>query len=268
MNVSGPSGIVWTTLIANTPQLVLTILYFTVNSLVTSMLLSREWRSYLTNRKSLRVSSPKQGSKQRTTYWLSLPYRYSIPLVIGAALLHWLISQSLFLVHVTALDDQDNPDPQLSIATCGYSYMPLIATQLLAATILAVTAGLGLLKRYEGGMPLAGSCSARISAACHPPQDDLDAALQDVQFGELVADHVEEDEEGRKKSSEAPQGDELMPRHCCFTSHAVRIPNKEIWSKTSETFSSEKERLADKFAEKLGVDRQLILFNTLKDRKV
>jgi hypothetical protein len=35
-----------------------------------------------------------------TSYFLSLPYRYAIPLMGTSAILHWLISQSLFLVGI------------------------------------------------------------------------------------------------------------------------------------------------------------------------
>ena len=37
--------------------------------------------------------------------------------------------------------------------------------------------------RYNGGMPLAGSCSAALSAACHPAADEQDVALVPVKWG-------------------------------------------------------------------------------------
>ena len=42
--------------------------------------------------------------------------------------------------------------------------------------------GMGL-RRYNGGMPLVGSCSAAPSAACHPLADELDVALLPVKWG-------------------------------------------------------------------------------------
>lgn len=38
-------------------------------------------------------------------------------------------------------------------------------------------------QRYNGGMPLAGSCSAVLSAACHPAVDEQDVALVPVKWG-------------------------------------------------------------------------------------
>ena len=64
-------------LLADTPQLILSLLYFTYSSLWTCMLLVEEWIGYLKERKPLRVTSP--TGKQRSTYRLQLPYRYGIP---------------------------------------------------------------------------------------------------------------------------------------------------------------------------------------------
>ena len=54
------------------------------------------------------------------------------------------------------------------------------------------------------GIPLAASCSAAISAACHPPLDDTDAAFEKVRCGDV----------GIKNSV----------RHCTFTSYSVTTP--------------------------------------------
>ncbi|PUU81081.1 hypothetical protein B9Z19DRAFT_1168396 [Tuber borchii] len=50
----------------------------------------------------LRVTSPCPG--RRSKYQPQIPYTYVIPLMIVSALLHWLISQSIFLVRLDALD--------------------------------------------------------------------------------------------------------------------------------------------------------------------
>jgi hypothetical protein len=51
------------------------------------------------HRKGLRVSENPRGA-QRSTYFLQLPYRYAIPLLIVSSAMHWMVSQSLFLVTV------------------------------------------------------------------------------------------------------------------------------------------------------------------------
>ena len=51
--------------------------------------------------------------------------------------------------------------------------------------ILGVGSGL---RRYKGGIPLAGSCSAAISAACHPLVDEGDVAQVPVKWGVVSVD--------------------------------------------------------------------------------
>lgn len=59
------------------------------------------------------------------------------------------------------------------------------------------------LRRFKGNMPVAGSCSVAIAAACHRPREDVDAAFLPVQWGEVV-------------SVSRNDGEEVG--HCCFTS--------------------------------------------------
>lgn len=71
---------------------------------------------------------------------------------------------------------------------------------------IAIALGLALLiavgvlgaQRFPNGMPLAATCSAAISAACHPPAEDTEPHLFSVRWGV-----VESDVEGRA--------------HCAFT---------------------------------------------------
>lgn len=120
----GPGGLLLTVLISNSPQLILSFLYLTYNSLFTCMLLAAEWRGYAHNRKALRVTSA--TGKQRSTYWLQLPYRYSVPLLVAFGILHSLVSQSIFLARVTVLDAAGGEDPAESVSTCGYSNIAII----------------------------------------------------------------------------------------------------------------------------------------------
>lgn len=83
-------SIVSAVLVANSPQFLLSFLYFAYNSLWTYMLLTDEWASYARRRKPLRVTSP--TGIQRSTYRLQLLYRYGIPLMLMSGLLHWLVS--------------------------------------------------------------------------------------------------------------------------------------------------------------------------------
>ncbi|ORX96964.1 hypothetical protein BCR34DRAFT_642675, partial [Clohesyomyces aquaticus] len=67
-----------------------------------------------------------------------------------------------------------------AISTCGYSPLAIILT----FTLSGVIAAGGVVIRcfqYPAGMPIASSCSAAISAACHPPPRDADASLSPIQ---------------------------------------------------------------------------------------
>jgi hypothetical protein len=86
-------------MIANSPQLVVSLIYLSYNATMTSMLLAHEWSGFSTRRKPLRVSTTLQGH-QRSAYFLQLPYRYALPLLATSTLLHWLASESIFVVSV------------------------------------------------------------------------------------------------------------------------------------------------------------------------
>lgn len=180
-NPSNCSGIISIALLANTPQAIVSVAYFFYNNMLTAMLLAVEFNDYAAERKPLRVSWPK--GLQRSTYYLSLPYRYSIPLLIAHTILHWLVSQSLFFVEVILYDMVGNLTPERLI-TCGYSPMAIIFAVVLGISMMIVILGLGF-RHFKNSMPLAGSCSAAISAACHPPPGGGDA-LKPVMWGEVL----------------------------------------------------------------------------------
>ena len=183
-------------LLANLPQTIVSFLYLTYNALFTCMLVAKEWNQFAHKRKTLRVADP--VGEQRSTYWLQLPYTYSIPLLIMSSLLHWLVSQTLFFVRIKDVESDE------VITSCGYSPIAII-TVISIGVILVLVIVLTGFRRYEKGIPLAGSSSAAISAACHPPEEDVDARLLPVMWGDV-------------KTEDSAVG------HCCFTSFAVSTP--------------------------------------------
>lgn len=190
--------------IANTPQTILSYLYVLFNSIFTFMLTDKEWMNFARHRKPLRVSSPK--GFQRSTYFLQLPFKYSIPLVVFSATLSWLASQSLFLVQIDILDEQRLLSSE-SILSCGYTPMAILLS-MVVGSIVPLSALLTGLRKHHPDMPLAGTTSIAISAACHAPPDDVDAAVLPIQWGVV--------------SVENGVG------HCCFSSKLVTppIPNR------------------------------------------
>lgn len=87
---------------------------------------------------------------------------------------------------------------------CGYSPIAII-TVIPVGVILILAIVLTGFRRYEKGMPLSGSSSAAISAACHPPEDDIDASLLPVMWGDV-------------------NNEDSAVGHCCFTSFEVLPP--------------------------------------------
>lgn len=144
------------------------------------MAISSEWNSFVSRRQPLRVTSPR--GNQVSTYFLSLPFRYILPILATSVATHWILSQSLFLVAIDVFDEQGNLDVSQTILTCGFSCIALIFLIAIGWIVLLVGIGLGF-RRFKGGIPLVGSCSAAISAACHPLVDEYDVHLVEVMWG-------------------------------------------------------------------------------------
>ena len=68
--------------------------------------------------------------------------------------------------------------------TCGFSPSPIVATVAASALSFVAIIALGF-RRLKSGMPVVGSCSAAIAAACQPGSDSYkeEAAREKVQWG-------------------------------------------------------------------------------------
>lgn len=182
-------------LIANLAQTILSFLYFSYNSLFTAMLLGHEWASYAHRRKGLRVSRAAEGA-QRSTYFLQLPYRFALPLMILSGVLHWLVSQSIFLVVVSVYGVNGSHDDGLNRMglggdwmSTGYSPIAIFTTIMIGTAMTLTVIGVGWIPLKEG-MNVAGSCSAAISAACHEVDEveGFEAARSKLQWGVVGVD--------------------------------------------------------------------------------
>ncbi|RMJ27653.1 hypothetical protein PHISP_01505 [Aspergillus sp. HF37] len=199
-------------LLANTPQLLFSTLYLLCNGLLTSMLAVAEYNDFATQRKPLRVSWPK--GQQRSTYYLSLPYRYGISLIAVSIAMHWLLSQWWKAAASNRVQSETG---------CGYSPLATFIAMIAGATAMGVLVLFGL-KRLRSNMPLASSCSAAISAACHPPPGDSDASLKPVKWGEVQLGS------GNEQNVWPSETDGVNPQsssyaHCTFTSKDVVTPS-------------------------------------------
>lgn len=184
------------------------------------MCLSAEWSDYAVHRKGLRVSTTPKGD-QRSTYFLSLPYRYGIPVLVLSTLLHWLMSQSLFLVAVHAYSPTHERDPAQDLTSCGYSPVAIVSVLSVGAVMLSLLVALAF-RRFRTGMPVAGSDSMAISAACHPghscDNDGSGGELQDEEYLPL--------QWGVTAPFPGCDGD---VGHCTFSSGDVEAPKDEAF---------------------------------------
>jgi hypothetical protein len=186
MPSTGTTALVLNALVANLPQPILSSIYYVYNGIFTCFMLGAEWNGYASNRKGLRVSSSPRGS-QRTSYMLQLPKRMAIPLMLLSAVLHWLCSQSIYLVsldfdhsalvetyqngtiHHTSSNSSESTE---EFVTCGYSPIAIALTISLGVIMVIAPVMFGFRQFKSRCMPVAGSCSASISACCHLPFDE------------------------------------------------------------------------------------------------
>jgi hypothetical protein len=161
--------------LVNSPQLILSLLYMTGNQICTRWATAQEYNTFGIHMKSLRVSKPE--GRQRGTRFLQLPFRWAIPMSITSGSLHWLLSQTIFLVRQDGSWDRDG-----SVAACGISGT---AALVLFIVLLLVVLIIGRITRAETlkMVPATGQYSWCISSACHPPECDVGIPLDAVGWG-------------------------------------------------------------------------------------
>jgi hypothetical protein len=116
------------TITANVFQFLVSILYIQYNSLLSCMLVNREWYRYAAEKKPLRVSTP--VGLQRSSYYVSMPFRYGIPLMSIMSLLHWMLSQGLFVLPLEPVNNDGTTDKASRISFLGFSLWPLFTGML------------------------------------------------------------------------------------------------------------------------------------------
>lgn len=236
-------------MIANSPQLAISFAYYIWNSHLTVMIAAREYTKYaapiqksdeieesdeaqesdrasgcddvpesdpMKPKYSLRVSIPLEGTEQRSTHFLMIPLRYWIPVNILWTLLHWLASQAIFFARVDVLSHWLTVT-EFSISQVGYSVLGMIC--FLVASILVFLAGIGIsIKTINNQMPLAATCSAALSAACHPEDPSVRHYEKKVHWGVEIS-----------TKEESPDMEETGGKleRCTFTSLAARYPTPD-----------------------------------------
>ncbi|KAL8970517.1 MAG: hypothetical protein Q9197_003770 [Variospora fuerteventurae] len=174
---------------SNIWQFIISILYLAYNAVLTAMLVAEEWDSFGKTRKNLRVTAPE--GHQRSSYFVSVPLKYGLPIQFLFAALHYTTSRSVFVVYLIRFFSNGEEDIEHRSATAGYSLVRTItltfschfSALFLALALLLILILAGLLGNYRNGTPLASTSSAAISAACHRPSHDAQAFMFQVQWG-------------------------------------------------------------------------------------
>ncbi|RYC56619.1 hypothetical protein CHU98_g9592 [Xylaria longipes] len=155
-------------LVANSPQLLLSFCYLALNNLFTRMQMAKEWAMFTTTYHPLRVTEPK--GEQFATYRLQLPYRYSLPLIAVSIVLHWLLSNAIYIFisiggyYEYTIDDPSLP-PNTGVAV-EFSASALLSLIVASIGLISIPILLGL-KRLPADSIDSGSNSLALSAACH-----------------------------------------------------------------------------------------------------
>ena len=85
-----------TALVANSPQLLLSISYFWFNSIHSRLFQALEWDKFVRSPKRLRVTAP--VGAQREVYLLGVPWIWGVIFSLSGITLHWLVTQILFVI--------------------------------------------------------------------------------------------------------------------------------------------------------------------------
>jgi hypothetical protein len=102
--------------------------------------------------------------------------------MITSGSLHWLLSQSFFLVRVDFFERNSDTPSDKSMAAFGYSSLSLLIFFIVSFLLMCGITWL-ITRRMHQRIPLAASCSLVISAACHPAKDEVDIHLKKIRWG-------------------------------------------------------------------------------------
>jgi hypothetical protein len=198
-------------ILANCPQLWLSIGYLLWNNQISRIWMEREWRLFYRHAKKPRVSYPLEGKNPgiRATRWLQLPYWVTFILMGLNTVLHWLVSQTLFVVEILATQTKPakfylNFSPFAIVCVGG------------ASTILVLGMTIFYFVPIKTWMPLmAGSLRTVLTSCLHlpPPLPEGGIMWGDISsererlagFGEVAADLV--------PGATYPGNRELEPKH-------------------------------------------------------
>ena len=143
-------------LVANSPQLWLSIGYLLWNNQVTRIWMEREWRSFYLRRHRPRVSHYSREIGLRPTRWLQLPYWLTGILMALSTAMHWLVSQTMFVVEI--LGEKGHAD---SLFYTNYSPFAILVIGAVA-TVLVLAITIYSFVPIRTSMPLMGGSTRMV----------------------------------------------------------------------------------------------------------
>ncbi|CAG8333523.1 unnamed protein product [Penicillium salamii] len=178
LGVPKQNGTLVSLLVANLVQISISYLYLGLNNILTTMLVMAEWCGYSTESKNqpkgLRVSCVLPGTEQRTTYFISLPYKWGIPKMVCTTVIHWMATEIFCVARVNSYStDPDEPSLTSRFNFIYASPDAMIYGMTAAGGICFSLLAFSFFMRFPVGIPLAGCCTASIAAACQPPQNNV-----------------------------------------------------------------------------------------------
>ncbi|CAI6267609.1 unnamed protein product [Periconia digitata] len=210
---------------SNSPQLALALAYFIWNSHITVMISAREYTMYAASTKcmndtqyhqpkhALRLTYVREGTQQRNSHFFAIPLRYWIPITALWTLLQWLASQAVFFARLDLLSHWLQVS-EYSISQVGYSVLGIICFTAVSCVVF-ISGSVLSIKNINNEMPLAATCSAALSAACHPKDPTLKHFEKKIHWGVEKADD--------EAITGGIDGREPLER-CTFTSLEARYP--------------------------------------------
>jgi hypothetical protein len=187
-------GLIETVMMANVAQFILALVYFAYNNLFTRMYCVSQYGTSGRRKKSVHISSKPLGAKRRR-HILQLPYRLVLPLLCISGFLHWLVSQSIFFVVIDTWSYVGAASSFLQYTgsrfSCGFSPLAIIIVLATVALMILLAVWMGS-RRINSDIPVAGACSAAISAACHSRTAEVQqsiATFKEVRWGAIGTEH-------------------------------------------------------------------------------
>lgn len=173
-------------LIANLPQLVLAVILFLYTGILSAFFTADEYASFAHKAQNLRVASP--AGQQNGTWLLAMPKLWGLLFLVMQILLHWFVSQSLFVVDVAVYSEGGYYDDNFaSISNCGFSPLAIICSLATMGVMLLLLLGLSLRRFPALGPPVMGNSSVAISAACHSQMRGEDTPYRKLRWGSVWA---------------------------------------------------------------------------------